>query len=80
MAAFEAAIHESQEVVSCWHVSGGFDYGMVIAARDLSVYERFVRVTFVENPLVRTHKASIVLNAVKVGAPLPVYLTQPESA
>lgn len=78
LAAFEAAMGSAAEVVSCWHVAGAFDYGMVVVARDVTMYEAFVRVMLVENPLVRTHEASIVLNTVKCGAPLPVYLPQEE--
>ncbi|XKG60520.1 Lrp/AsnC family transcriptional regulator [Caenispirillum salinarum] len=80
IAAFEAAMLAADEVISCWQVTGGFDYGLVVVARDIAMYEAFVRVMLVENPVVRTHEASIVLNAVKSGAPLPVYLAALEGA
>ena len=43
MAAFEAAIAQFRQVLSCWLMSGEFDYLVRVVARDASDYEHLHR-------------------------------------
>lgn len=76
LAGFEAAAMGAEEVTACWHISGGADYTLMVAARDMAAYEAFLRGFLVENPLVRSYEANIVIGAVKQASPVPVYLPQ----
>lgn len=74
LAAFEAAVRAVPEVQQCWHVSGGFDYVLVLSCRDMPDYDAFLRRFLIDNPLVRNFDACIALRRVKTGAALPLHL------
>ncbi|WP_244283539.1 Lrp/AsnC family transcriptional regulator [Pseudovibrio sp. Tun.PSC04-5.I4] len=40
--AFETAMQQYDEVVSCWALGGGFDYLMQIVTRDIDAYQRLI--------------------------------------
>ncbi|SOD95002.1 transcriptional regulator, AsnC family [Caenispirillum bisanense] len=78
MAAFETAIAAAPEVQQAWYVSGGFDYGLLVCARDMASYEAFIRRFLVDEPLVRDFEANITLRRLKTGTAVPVYLPDSE--
>lgn len=80
MSAFEGAVRAAPEVQQCWYVSGAFDYGLVVSARDMTAYETFLRRFLVDNPLVRDFEANVAVRRVKMGTAVPVYLSDAEPA
>lgn len=65
LVSFERAISLFPEVVDCWLMTGGFDYLLRVAVRDLDDFERFMttRLTKVEG--VSSIESSIPIRRVK---------------
>lgn len=63
MAAFEAAIAGVRQVLSCWLMSGEFDYLVRVVARDASDYEQLHR-TLSQLPGVQRLRSSFALRQV----------------
>lgn len=80
LSAFEGAARAAPEVQQCWHVSGGFDYVLVLSCRDMADYDAFLRRFLTDNPLVRNYDACISLRRVKTGTTVPLQQPTAETA
>lgn len=70
--AFEAAIQDIPEILSCHNVTGEADYVLEIVAEDLEAYGRFVAEVLRRLPGVTALKSSLSLRQVKSSSRLPV--------
>ncbi len=70
--AFEAAIQDIPEILSCHNVTGEADYVLTIVAADLEAYGRFVSEVLRRLPGVTALKSSLSLRQVKQSTRLPV--------
>ncbi len=64
---FQRWIKQSDEVQSCWYVTGDADFVLLIAAADLDEYNAFIHRMMSENAIVRKFKSSIALQTIKRG-------------
>lgn len=70
--AFEAAIQDIPEILSCHNVTGEADYVLTIVAADLEAYGRFVAEVLRRLPGVTAVRSSLSLREVKSSTRLPV--------
>jgi DNA-binding Lrp family transcriptional regulator len=68
---FEQAVETMAEVISCYTVSGAFDYLLHVVVKDLSAYEHWVT-RLQRLSMVNTIDSSFAIRAVKEFAPLDV--------
>lgn len=64
LAAFESKIAEAPEVMSCFLMSGGYDYLLRVVARDLTTYQAFMTGFLTRVPGVTRIQSSFALKAV----------------
>ena len=64
---FERLMHEQAQVMSCYEVSGDFDFLLVVNAKNMSDYHRFTRDTLTYENNVRNFKSQFVMNFTKSG-------------
>jgi len=62
---FEQSVKGFPEVVDCWLMTGGFDYLLRIAVRDLNEFERFLTVRLTKVSGVASLESSIPVRRVK---------------
>jgi Lrp/AsnC family leucine-responsive transcriptional regulator len=70
--AFQKAIAEMPEIVSCHLVAGDIDYLLEVVVPDLDHYRRHLVEKLLNLPIVREVRSNIVLQPLKAGAPLPL--------
>ncbi|MFC2951002.1 Lrp/AsnC family transcriptional regulator [Marinicaulis aureus] len=70
--AFRALMGVTEEVVQCFHISGAFDFCLLVAAKDTHGYEAFSNRLFTEDNFVARFETSVVLRSVKYGFALPL--------
>lgn len=70
--AFRALMKETDEVLQCFHITGAFDFCLLVAARDTHGYEHFSNRFFTEDNYVARFETSVVLKSVKYGFELPL--------
>jgi DNA-binding Lrp family transcriptional regulator len=68
---FEQAVAMMPEVISCYTVSGSFDYLLHVVVKDLHAYEQWVK-RLQRQSMVNTIDSSFAIRAVKEFAPLDV--------
>ncbi|WP_227429113.1 Lrp/AsnC family transcriptional regulator [Psychrobacter sp. I-STPA6b] len=64
---FERLMHDQPQVMSCYEVSGDFDFLLVVNAKNMSDYHRFTRDTLTYENNVRNFKSQFVMNFTKSG-------------
>ena len=64
---FERLMHEQSQVMSCYEVSGDFDFMLVINAKNMSDYHQFTRDMLTYENNVRNFKSQFVMNFTKSG-------------
>ena len=69
---FERAVLAMPEVIALHLVSGDVDYVLEIVAPDLDHYQRFLVNKFLELPIVREVRSTIVIQSLRASAPLPL--------
>ncbi len=69
---FRALMADTEEVVQCFHISGAFDFCLLVAAKDTHAYEAFSNRLFTEDNFVARFETSVVLRSVKYGFALPL--------
>lgn len=62
---FERLMNEQPQVMSCYEVSGDFDFILVINAKNMSDYHQFTRDKLTYENNVRTFKSQFVMNFTK---------------
>lgn len=70
-AAFEAAVHELNEVLDCNLVAGDFDYLLKIRVRDMADFNKLHGQKLIALPGVRQTRTFFVMKEVKENARLP---------
>ena len=64
---FERLMREQTQVMSCYEVSGDFDFLLVVNAKNMSDYHQFTRDTLTYENNVRNFKSQFVMNFTKSG-------------
>lgn len=64
---FERLMREQSQVMSCYEVSGDFDFLLVVNAKNMSDYHQFTRDTLTYENNVRNFKSQFVMNFTKSG-------------
>ena len=59
-------------VQQCYHVTGSSDFIIIVIAKSMEAYGKFVRQWFETNPHVTRYDTHVALERVKVGLALPV--------
>ena len=72
VAAFEAAVAATPQIVRCYSTTGQADYVLTIMAADIETYEHFLMKTLFKLPAVAHVRSGIVLRDVKQRASLPL--------
>lgn len=62
---FESQVIELQEVTSCYHIAGNFDYLLIIEIEDMDVYAQFLKSKLASIPHIATVQSSFVMRALK---------------
>lgn len=65
LAAFEKAMNSEADVMSCYEISGDYDFLLLVHSRDMDDYHQFVRRVFTTDNNVRSFKSQFVMNTVK---------------
>jgi Lrp/AsnC family transcriptional regulator len=69
---FEAAVERYPEVMECYTVSGGQDYLLRVATRDIHAYEVFLREQLLQLPTVGEVHSRIAITQVKYTTAIPI--------
>ena len=69
---FEAAVERYPEVMECYTVSGGQDYLLRVATRDIHAYEVFLREHLLQLPSVGEVHSRIAITQVKYTTAMPI--------
>lgn len=69
---FEAAVERYPEVMECYTVSGGQDYLLRVATRDIHAYEIFLREQLLQLPSVAEVHSRIAITQVKYTTAMPI--------
>ena len=62
---FESEVIKLEEVNSCYHIAGNFDYLLVIEMRDMDEYAYFLKHKLATIPHITTVQSSFVMRALK---------------
>lgn len=62
---FEEAIILLEEVQSCYHIAGDFDYSLFIEVKDIEAYHHFLKYDLASIPNIDHVQSSFVLNCLK---------------
>lgn len=65
--AFVRSMRKEPDVVSCYEISGDYDYMLLVHARDMADYHRFTRRALTGDNNVRSFKSQFVMDFAKVG-------------
>lgn len=74
---FHAAIQDCPNVLSCHNTTGEADYLLVVVARDLDDYSRFVETVLRHLPGVTSIRSNLSLREVKSSNQLPILIGSP---
>ena len=66
------ALSDQPEVMQCYVVAGGADLVLMISARDLDDYERFMRTHLAADPRVKRTQTAFITRRLKYGLEVPV--------
>lgn len=69
---FKQLIHQRDEIMQAYYVTGEADFLMLVSMRDMEEYEKFTLEVFFDNPDVKSFETSIVMDRTKVGFGLPI--------
>lgn len=70
--AFERAVGELPEIVSCWSTAGDSDFVLQVVARDLDHYADFAMNTVRRLPGIRSMRSVLTLKDIKVASSWPL--------
>jgi Lrp/AsnC family leucine-responsive transcriptional regulator len=69
---FKQAIRRQPEIVQAFYVTGGSEFVMLVAARDVDDYDQFTRRFFQDHADVKSFKTAVVMDRVKYRLAVPV--------
>lgn len=64
---FESKIIHIDEVSSCFHIAGAFDYSLMIEVKDMEHYEHFLKEKLSKIPDIANVQSSFVMSELKKG-------------
>lgn len=67
---FGRQVNALPQVQQCYHLTGEFDFLLVLSLRDMDEYQRLTRRLFYANPHIQRFQTSVVIDAMKVGLQL----------
>lgn len=70
--AFRRGMAEHPDVISCYFVTGTWDYIIILNVGSMSDYDRFLREMIVGQPVMVASDTHVVIHAIKAGAPVPI--------
>lgn len=62
---FESEVIKLEEITSCYHIAGNFDYLLMIEVRDMDEYAQFLKGKLASIPHIATVQSSFVMRALK---------------
>ena len=62
---FEKKVVAFDEVTSCYHVAGSYDYTLLIETKDMEQYENFLKYKLTSIPYIGNVQSSFVMSAIK---------------
>ena len=72
LAQFEKDIKEFNEVISCYHIAGMYDYLIKISVQDMDVYQHFIANKLANIKNIARVQSSFVMTEVKSAIDLPL--------
>ena len=72
LAQFEKDIKEFNEVISCYHIAGMYDYLIKISVQDMDVYQHFIANKLANIKNIARVQSSFVMTEVKSAVDLPL--------
>lgn len=69
---FKQSIRAAPEIMSGYYVTGEADFVLVVTAKSMEHYEKFIRRFFYDIPNIRSFKTLVVVDRVKSGFTLPI--------
>ena len=69
---FKQAMHSAVEVLQCYYVTGENNFVLLVALHDTSMYERFSRKYFIEDPGVTHFITNVIMDRVKTNGAIEV--------
>ena len=72
VATFTRILETNREIVSAWTLTGEADYLLRVWCADLSALNALIHGTLLPHPAVARVQSQIVMNQIKIDAPLPV--------
>lgn len=67
---FEQKILNEPEVMSCYEISGDYDFLLLVHSKDMQTYHAFTRRVLTHDNYVRAYKSQFIMNFSKVGTQL----------
>lgn len=67
---FSRQVNALAEVQQCYHLTGEFDFLLILSLRDMDEYQRLTRRLFYANPHIQRFQTSVVIDALKIGLQL----------
>jgi len=69
--AFESEVHKMPQIISCYVVSGEYDYLLEVVSQDIQNHEKFLR-ELLARAAVKSLHSCFAMRTVKTGATLPI--------
>lgn len=69
---FEKEVHQLEEVVACYHISGDYDYILKVHVQDMDAYREFMVTKLTALSNIGSTQSSIVINEVKYSTALAI--------
>jgi Lrp/AsnC family leucine-responsive transcriptional regulator len=69
---FESEVSRLEEVVSCYHLGGAYDYLLEICVKDMAAYREFIVSKLTASNQIGSTHSSFVINTVKQTRELPL--------
>lgn len=69
---FARAVNALGEVQRCYHVTGEYDFVLVLSLRDMDEYQRLTRRLFYGNPNIQRFQTSVAIDTLKAGLQIPL--------
>lgn len=69
---FKAEVKSRPEILSCYYVTGAFDFMVLVSAVSMAGYEEFTREFFYDRDDIDAFTSMVVMDRVKTGNNLPI--------
>jgi len=69
---FEKKMQRHPEIMQCYHISGDFDYLVVVGMPDMRHYNECLRRIFASDPNLKVYRSSFVLSRIKYSTKIAI--------